>query len=222
MKNALIRLVSSMKTWTLILGLTATFLAKYGVHVDDSTAQMIASGFALLLGAQAITDHGKAAALIHAQAMRGPANANAPAQEAPKVAQAGYAKLGALAFMVALGSVVVVAACPKGKQDVAGAVNAGIDCAKVDVGQLVGDQTLLATVAIDLAQGDYGALIDALIAKLGTVGGDAVACAVKYVETVAISGQGSGSASTSSQTPTADHAQDVISKHGWKFSGAAK
>lgn len=68
MKDALTRLVSSAKFWTLILGLLTTFLAKYGVHVDDSTSQYIAMGFALLLGAQAANDHGKAAALINAKA----------------------------------------------------------------------------------------------------------------------------------------------------------
>lgn len=70
MKDALRRLLSSMKTWTLLIGLTATFLAKYGIHVDDQTAQYIAGGFALLLGMQGVTDHGKAAAQITADANR--------------------------------------------------------------------------------------------------------------------------------------------------------
>ena len=84
MKDALTRLVSSAKFWTLVLGLLTTFLAKYGVHVDDSTSQYIAMGFALLLGAQAAADHGKSAALINAAAAA-PAIPAAPAAPAAEV-----------------------------------------------------------------------------------------------------------------------------------------
>ena len=68
MKDAFRRLLSSMKFWTLILGVVATvgasLFAKYGLELSDSTvakiAELLALGFGVLLGAQGATDLGKA------------------------------------------------------------------------------------------------------------------------------------------------------------------
>lgn len=111
MTTAFKSLLESAKFWTLILGLLATLLAKYGVHVDDSTAQLIAGGFAMLLGAQALTDHGKAAAAINAKSTADSdaswqaheqviaANDNGPTLPEARTVQAGFAQIGAALFI---------------------------------------------------------------------------------------------------------------------------
>jgi hypothetical protein len=55
-----------MKFWTTVIGIVATIGAKYGIQVDAATQAEIAGFFGLLLGAQGLTDHGKAAAAIAA------------------------------------------------------------------------------------------------------------------------------------------------------------
>jgi hypothetical protein len=67
MKDALARMFSSAKVWTVIIGglvtAGASFLAKYGLEVSDATVQQIAGTAALLVGilvhAQGQADHGK-------------------------------------------------------------------------------------------------------------------------------------------------------------------
>ena len=63
MKQALLRLVSSMKFWTLILGLITSLGAKYGFQVDPEVFWSIVGLFGLLIGAQGLTDQGKTAAI---------------------------------------------------------------------------------------------------------------------------------------------------------------
>jgi hypothetical protein len=63
MKEALLRLVSSMKFWTLILGLLVSLGAKYGFEVDPEVYWAIVGLFGFLLGAQGLTDQGKTAAI---------------------------------------------------------------------------------------------------------------------------------------------------------------
>jgi len=70
MKEALEKMLASMKFWTTIIGMLVTaggsLLAKYGFEVSDATVQQVAitiSGlFGILLFGQAANDHGKAAA----------------------------------------------------------------------------------------------------------------------------------------------------------------
>lgn len=62
MKDAIIRLLSSMKFWTVVLGLLTSFGAKYGFKVDPDMFWAIVGLFGLLLGAQGLQDHGKEAA----------------------------------------------------------------------------------------------------------------------------------------------------------------
>lgn len=68
MKEALFRLVSSMKFWTVILGLSTAVGAKFGLKVDPDIYWSIVGLFGLLIGAQGLTDHGKEAAKITAAA----------------------------------------------------------------------------------------------------------------------------------------------------------
>jgi hypothetical protein len=65
-REALLRLVSSMKFWTALLGLLGILGAKYGFDVDENTYWTIVGIVGLLLAGQAATDHGKAAAQVHA------------------------------------------------------------------------------------------------------------------------------------------------------------
>ena len=84
MKDALLRLFSSMKFWTTIAALLATLGAKYGFSVDQTTVLMIGTLFAILLGAQGLTDMGKGRATVQAEAgaaqlattLAAPANTN--------------------------------------------------------------------------------------------------------------------------------------------------
>lgn len=59
MKDALVRLASSMKTWTLVLTLLGALGAKYGFSVDAETFWAIVGLGTVLLGAQGATDLGK-------------------------------------------------------------------------------------------------------------------------------------------------------------------
>lgn len=66
MKQALIKLIESSKFWTTLIGIAATFAAKYGLQVDAATQAEIAGLFVMLLGGQAAADHGKEAAKVNA------------------------------------------------------------------------------------------------------------------------------------------------------------
>ncbi len=74
MREAFSRLLSSVKAWTLILGMFATagasLLARYSLEVSTETVQQVAitvaGMFAVLIGAQGLTDAGKEAAKIKA------------------------------------------------------------------------------------------------------------------------------------------------------------
>lgn len=67
LKPPFVRLLSSMKFWTTVIGLTAAWLAKRGIVLPADMADEIALGFALLLGGQAATDVGKAKAELVAK-----------------------------------------------------------------------------------------------------------------------------------------------------------
>lgn len=64
MKDAILRLLSSMKFWTLILGVATALGVKYGIKVDPDVYWSIVGLFGLLIGAQGLTDHGKEAAKV--------------------------------------------------------------------------------------------------------------------------------------------------------------
>ena len=87
-----------------------------------------------------------------------------------------------------------------------------LQCGKQDLNQLVGDKTLLATVAIDLLSENYSQAIDALITKLG---GDAVGCAVIAVDTVATASKPVIGPRVA--TPQETRAKALIAQHNWKL-----
>lgn len=150
-KAALTRLLSSMKFWTMILGFAATFLAKYGIKTDAATAEMIAVGFGILLGAQGLTDHGKAA--VQASACPTCTAAEEPAPE-PVVAvpvkksksKKGMAAVDAIVLLFGATVFMALVAC----SDMADcrvaervnmpkcvALNALIDCTKGEIPQII-------------------------------------------------------------------------------------
>jgi hypothetical protein len=59
------RMLSSMKLWTVVLGLIGIFAAKYGFEVDRETYWTIVGVVVFLIGAQGVTDWGKSAAVVH-------------------------------------------------------------------------------------------------------------------------------------------------------------
>ncbi len=106
-----------------------------------------------------------------------------------------------------------------------------LQCGKQDLMQAAGDTSLLATVAGDLFQKNYAALIADLVAKFG---GDAVGCATLAIDAVVSSanqvvaaGSGSGSAISvpllASSTPPllGSRAKEMISKYSWKAAPGA-
>ncbi len=87
MKDALVRLFSSAKFWTMLIGLAVTLGARYGFQVDADVMWMIAGLVGILLGAQGLTDHGKSAAMVAGPATQvaqgDVVNVAAPAKETP-------------------------------------------------------------------------------------------------------------------------------------------
>lgn len=69
MKDAILRLLSSMKFWTVVLGVLTSIGAKYGFKVDQDMFWAIVGLFGLLLGTQGLQDHGKEAAKAKAAAL---------------------------------------------------------------------------------------------------------------------------------------------------------
>jgi hypothetical protein len=75
MKEALLRMLSSMKVWTMIIGGLVTacgsWLAKHQMDVSDAAVQQFAASAVLLVSilihAQGKTDTGKEAARLHVE-----------------------------------------------------------------------------------------------------------------------------------------------------------
>lgn len=59
MKDALIRLLSSMKFWTAVIALIAVFAARYGFEISEQMTALVAAVFTVLIGAQGAADLGK-------------------------------------------------------------------------------------------------------------------------------------------------------------------
>jgi acid phosphatase family membrane protein YuiD len=66
MKKAIRDLLSSKKAITTVVGLAVAISARYGFDVDRDFALAILGAFAVLVGAQGVTDAGKEAAKIKA------------------------------------------------------------------------------------------------------------------------------------------------------------
>jgi hypothetical protein len=115
MKTALLRLFSSMKFWTLLLGLGTSLGAKYGLNVDPETYWSMVGLFGLLLGVQGLNDHGKAKAEIETRSI-----------------QSGSARLDLLAWLVlpAIAGVLFATACTALKSEAKHATSDVVDCMK--------------------------------------------------------------------------------------------
>jgi len=83
-KAPLVRMLSSLKFWTVLLGIASSQAAKHGFEVDEATYWTIVGFFGLLLGAQGLQYHGK---------------------EAAKMKQAGFTRLESMLVVVLLGAV---------------------------------------------------------------------------------------------------------------------
>lgn len=116
----------------------------------------------------------------------------------------------------------VLGGCANAKKDVTQAGQAFIDCAKTDIGVIVGPNglSLLGTVASILSAGGTGwqAALDQLAM---TAGADALACAVQAAETVwlsqATTGSGSATPTTSELPPALQRAIQEIEVKGWQY-----
>lgn len=97
------------------------------------------------------------------------------------------------------------------------AASSWVQCEGVNLEQDVGGSSLIATVAVDLASGNYVKLIADLIA---TLGGQAVGCAVLAIDDLdsTTAGIGSGSAAPAlALIPLRlAHARDLEGKYGWR------
>lgn len=208
-KDMFADLLSSKKFFIFIASLIAAGAARLGWNVDQAVIDHYLELAGALILAQGVADHGKGA--VEAQIKAGITPASTPTKSpstAPVIAVLMLVGLGAAVTHTSTGC----SSLTTGAKATGGAL---IDCAKQDLGQLVGDQTLLAVVTTDLAQGDYAAALDALIGKVGQ---DALACAVKAVETVATSGR----PATSEPSPLALHAQAEIATHKWQYAAGPK
>jgi len=106
---------------------------------------------------------------------------------------------------------------PGATSPIAAGGNAFLQCGKQDLTQLVGDKSLLATVATDLLGENYAQAVGDLIGKIGN---DAVGCAVLAVDAVA------GAEKSGSPTPHAlalqgSRAKELIAKYNWRSASAA-
>lgn len=114
--------------------------------------------------------------------------------------------------LIIVGAMAGTVACVKAKADAKAATTAFIDCTKAaDASKIIGD-----VAALILGGGSgWQSNLESLGLK---VGGDALACAVKSVETVLASEMnGSGAKSTGAASPARQRASQAIAAHGWHF-----
>lgn len=114
-KPPLVRLVSSLKFWTFLLGVVTTQAAKYGIEVDPETYWTLVGFFGLLLGSQAATDLGKAKAEIESRNI-----------------QSGRASVRVLLAVAAVGLALAIiatcAGCSGSGRAIRGAAGSVVDC----------------------------------------------------------------------------------------------
>ncbi len=97
--------------------------------------------------------------------------------------------------------------------------DAFLQCGKQDLTRLVGDQTLLATIAEDLLGDDYEKAISDLI---GRIGKDAVGCAVLAVDAVLGVHEKSRAPKVTAPLPQETRARTLIAKYGWHLAPGGK
>lgn len=142
-KTLLFRLLTSLKFWTTILGITSTALAKKGIILDPIYADYIAGFFGVLLLGQGLADHGKERAKIEASVVTtssaslvtpaGTSTENVETKKIPVVQPNGFALLDCLLGVVIVALALVTAVSMVGCPGVGGAgkrlVGTAIDCA---------------------------------------------------------------------------------------------
>jgi hypothetical protein len=113
LKTPLVGLLQSKKVWTMALGVVTSQAAKHGFEVDPVTYWTIVGFFTALLAAQAVNDHGKGAAQVHADSMNAPSGSLPPTvteEDLPAPSsQGGFASLRLLAAIVVLGTLAISA-----------------------------------------------------------------------------------------------------------------
>lgn len=208
-KDTMVELLGSKKFFIFMASLIAAGAARIGWSVDQAVVDHYLELAGALILAQGVADHGKGAAEVMAKAAL---TTGTPVVAPPKPSIAPVVML-----LAALGGGVALthtsAGCSGTVKKIETGVVAGIDCGKQDLGQLVGDKTLLATVAIDLAQSNWS---DALSVLEGKVEQDALACAVLAVDTVTHANLPVGA----EPSPVGQHARAALAAKGWKFASA--
>lgn len=118
-KLPLVRLLSSMKFWTVILAVVTTQAAKHGFEVDPTTYWTIVGLFTALLTGQALQDHGKERAKVEADMVA-------------KASQGGFVSLemlvGAMCALFIVGTIMSVGGCAWLKSEAKETGKAAIDC----------------------------------------------------------------------------------------------
>lgn len=213
-KDMATELMGSKKFFIFIATLISSGLALVHWNVDPAVIDHYLELAGALIVAQGVADHGKGAVVAQMKAA-------AKGLAVPPPAKPPVAPVVATLALFAGGFALVHSGCSTVTKDVKAGGSAFIDCSKADIQQVVDGSTgltLLAAVVGDLAQQNYADLIDQLVAKFGDV---AVGCAVRAVDVALTAAKGSA-ATTAEATPALAHADDVISKRGWRFSGDSK
>lgn len=135
LKDVLVRMLTSLKFWTTILGISATYLAKKGIVLDPAMAEYVAGFFGLLLAGQAAADHGKEKAKIEAARdiayMDAPATAKVDEPTPATKPEGGFIRLDtlcAILFLLALTVGVFGTACAWMKSETKHVAANVVDC----------------------------------------------------------------------------------------------
>lgn len=157
MRAVLVRMLTSLKFWTTMFGIAATYLAKKGVILDPEMAQYVAGFFGLLLAGQAATDHGKAKAEIEAKrdiaymsapAVNGSLSENQKAMaESPKP-EGGFTKVDLLFSILIVGLILfgaTMTACSWVKGETKHVVSNVVDCSSMKAKEAITEFKPMAT-----------------------------------------------------------------------------
>lgn len=195
MKTALLRMLISLKFWTVIVGAIVTAsgaaLAKYGLDLSDETvkeiATWLATGFTVLLGGQALTDHGKAKAEIETRNI-----------------QSGFFRLDLLVIVFAGGSLTLVA-CSWLKSETKHVAADVVDCTTDQALAVAKEYAPSVELAVRSQLSDVGKLDHTSFTELAkSFGTDAGRCVLARVVARLLVPSGSDSQSTPLAVDTAD------------------
>lgn len=187
MKTALLRLLSSMKFWTLLLGIVTSLGAKYGLEVDPEVYWSIVGLFGLLIGAQGLNDHGKAKAEIETRSI-----------------QSGFFRLDLLVIVFAGGSLTLVA-CSWLKSETKHVAADVVDCTTDQALAVAKEYAPSVELAVRSQLSDVGKLDHVSFTELAkSFGTDAGRCVLARVVARLLVPSGNDSQSTPLAVDTAD------------------